>query len=157
MAYLERITKKDIPKIFHIQKEGFEKLYTKYQDKHSPYNETNETLLKKFDCRNNYMFLIKIKQNCIGYIRVVTNDTNDQARIAPIVILPQYENLGLGTSIIQLIESEFDTVIEWHLGTILQEKKLVHFYTKLGYEQQVTTEPIQEGMDEVFFTKVKKK
>ncbi|WP_368742554.1 GNAT family N-acetyltransferase [Enterococcus casseliflavus] len=152
MVFIERITTGDILKVHEIQKAGFEKLYRKYGDKESPYNETSEDLLRKFNRPNNYMFLVKNDKESIGYIRVITTDQRDQARIAPIVILPEYENLGLGKKVMQLVEMEFNTVKEWHLETILQESKLIHFYTQMGYKQENIT-PIQNGMDEVSLIK----
>lgn len=152
MVFIERITADDILKIHEIQKAGFEKMYRKYGDKESPYNETSEDLLRKFNRPHNYMFLVKNDKENVGYIRIVTKDQRDLARIALIVILPEYENLGLGKKVMQLAEIEFNSVKEWHLETILQESKLIHFYTELGYKQENIT-PIQNGMDEVSFIK----
>lgn len=52
-----------------------------------------------------------------------------------------------------LIEKKFPTVKEWYLDTILQETKLIRFYTKLGYEETGNIESIQENMDIVYFMK----
>lgn len=52
-----------------------------------------------------------------------------------------------------LVEKEFPTVKEWYLDTILQEPKLTHLYTKLGYKETGQIERIQESMDIIFFLK----
>lgn len=147
------ITENNLSDIIMIQKAAFQKLYKKYQDHQtSPYTQTLAGLQEKYRLPNNYFFLIATTET-IGFIRVVTYDSQTRARIAPIGILPNKENQGYGSHVLQLIETTFPTVMTWQLSTILQEEKLIHFYQKAGYHQQKDTQEIQENMTITFFTK----
>jgi len=153
MIFLEKLGEKDILEAYEIQKLVFENLYSKYKDERSPFIESKSSLLEKIKRPNDYFYFIKKNEKTIGYARVFTNENQTKAKIGPIGILPKNEEQGLGTEAMILIEKEFPTVKEWYLDTILQESKLTHFYTKLGYKKTGRTEKIQEGMDIVFFIK----
>ncbi|MGX7023323.1 GNAT family N-acetyltransferase [Vagococcus hydrophili] len=153
MLKLERAIQKDIVQIHTIQKGAFKKLYEKFQDKESPYNETEMILLEKFQRPNNYFYLIKQQQDVIGFIRVVTNREETEAKFSPIAILPKFDGLGYGTKVIGLIENEFPKVKEWCIATIFQEEKLLHFYKKLGYERVDELIRLQDNMDIVILKK----
>lgn len=84
-------------------------------------------------------------------MRVNTNDTETQARIAPIVILPEFENFG--TLAMMMVEKEFDTVKERKLDTIIQETKLLNFYLKLGFKETGQFEPVKQNMSIVYLSK----
>lgn len=153
MIFLERLGEKDLSEVHKIQKLVFENLYSKYKDKSSPFIESKSFLLEKIKRPNNYFYFIRKDGKRIGYARIMTNDKQTKAKIGPIGILPKNEDQGLGTETMFLIEREFPTVKKWYLDTILQEYKLIHFYTKLGYKKTGETEKIQKGMDIVFFIK----
>ena len=153
MIFLERAKEEEMSQIHRIQKLTFEKLYAKYQDEGSPFNELESSLIAKSKKKNYFYFFIKLKEETIGYACIVTNEEGTQAKIGPIGILPQYEECGYGTEAMKLIEKEFSTVKEWLLDTILQETKLTHFYSKLGYKQTGKVESIQENMAIIFFEK----
>lgn len=144
---------KNISDIYKIQKAGFESLYHRYKDEDSPYNESEQNLLSKLKAMNNYFLLFNHNNKYIGFMRVNTNAAKTQARIAPIVILPEFENFGFGTLAMMMVEKKFDTVKEWKLDTIIQEKKLLNFYLKLGYKESGQFEEIKENMDIVYLSK----
>lgn len=153
MVFLERIGEKEVFNVHKIQKLVFENLYSKYKDEGSPFIESQSSLLEKMKRPNDYFYFIKKNEEEIGYLRIVTNEDQTKAKIGPVDILPKNEEQGLGSEAMLLIEKEFPTVTEWYIDTILQEPKLTHFYTKLGYKKTGQTEQIQEGMDIVFFQK----
>lgn len=153
MIFLEKVSEQNICQIHQIQKIVFKKLYNKYKDSRSPFNEPESSLLKKYHQATNPFLLIKKDEKTIGYARVITNHTQTSARIAPIGIIPQYEKQGYGATAMFLLEKEFSTVKEWHLETILQETALTHFYSKIGYKETGQTESIQKNMDMIYFIK----
>ncbi|MFW7431755.1 GNAT family N-acetyltransferase [Vagococcus carniphilus] len=148
-----QVKEQDIPQIFQIQRLTFEKLYNKYKDESSPFNEAKESLLEKINRPNVYFYFIKKEDKIICYVCTATNDEQTKGKIGPIGIIPEYENQGLGTKAMLLVEKEFLTVKEWSLDTILQESKLTHLYSKIGYKKTGEIMPIQEGMDIIFFIK----
>lgn len=153
MIYLEKLGEKDISIVHQIQKLTFENLYSKYKDEGSPFIESESSLLEKIKRPNDHFYFIKKNEEIIGYVRIATNDSQTKAKIGPIGIVPKNEEQGYGTKSMLLVEKEFPTVKEWYLDTILQEPKLTHLYTKLGYNETGQIERIQEGMDIIFFVK----
>lgn len=153
MINLEHVKIEYIEQVQYIQRQSFKKLYEKYQDNESPYNETETMLLEKYKRPNNYFYFIENNQNVIGYIRIVTNETKTEAKFSPIAIIPKFDGLGYGTQVIKLIEKEFPNVKEWCIATIFQEEKLLHFYTKLGYKKVGKLIPIQDNMDVIILKK----
>lgn len=153
VIFLEKVKENDVLKLYQMQKVIFEKLYCKYQDEQSPFNETKASIREKINRADNFFCFIKNKDKTIGYARIVFNIDRTKAKIGPIGILPKYEENGYGTEAMFLIEKEFPIVREWYLDTILQETKLTHFYSKLGYKETGQIMTIQEGMEIIFFMK----
>lgn len=147
------VKENELSEVLHIQKRAFKKLYETYHDHQtSPYTQTFKRLAEKYHQSNNYFFFIVTSEK-IGFIRIVLNATQTQARISPIAILPEQENHGFGQQALALVEKHFSEIKRWQLSTILQEDKLVHFYQKAGYIQQKAVHPIQENMTITFFNK----
>lgn len=86
-------------------------------------------------------------------MRIATNDSQTKAKIGPIGIVPKNEEQWYGSNSMLLVEKEFPTVKKWYLDMILQEPKLDHLYTKLGYNETGQIKRTQEGMDIIFFIK----
>ena len=72
----------------------------------------------------------------VGGIRV-TRYMNEPGRykLTTIMILPQHQNCGIGQKAMWLLESRYPDAKTWELGTVLQEKRNLHFYEKLGYRR----------------------
>ncbi len=147
----------DIPKIYDCQRQAFKKLYDQYKDDEtSPYKETIKRLIEKFRQKNRQYYLIFHNGIMVGFLSMQLEkraDTNQLImRIAPIAILPEYENKGYGKSAMKATEklARVDKII---LSTIKQEEKLVDFYQKLGYVE-VGMHSIQNGMDLLYFEKI---
>ncbi|KAF1296002.1 hypothetical protein BAU15_14110 [Enterococcus sp. JM4C] len=154
MIVLERTKEEEIEKVYALQKVAFQELYNKYQDEGSPFHEPISSIQEKYNRPDNYFFTINDQNdNTIGYIRVVIDEAQQQGWLAQIAIDPSCDNKGYGTRAIELVEEIFSSIKEWSLSTILQEEKLVHFYSKIGYEKAANIQNIQEDMDIVFFKK----
>lgn len=153
MITLKEAKQKDMNNIYKIQKLAFKNLFEKYQDQDSPFNEKESSLIEKFNRPNNYFLLIKEESIVIGYIRIITNETGTAASLSQIALNPKYDGLGYGTKAMNLLEKEYPKIMNWSLGTILQEEKLIHFYSKLNYKETGDIVNIQENMDIIFFLK----
>lgn len=153
MIRFSSINSEKISKVQKIQQLAFENLYAKYQDSGSPFNESLASLTDKYHRPHNHFLFIKNDDTTIGFIRVVTDETETIARIAPIAIKPEFGGQGFGTEAMLLIEKHFPNVKEWQLDTILQEEKLIHLYSKLGYQKLDKVEPVKPLMDIVYFVK----
>lgn len=153
MLFLEKINEHDFDEVYQLQKSVFKKLYSKYQDEHSPFLQFKSSMLAKIRQSDNYFYFIKEENKTIGYIRIVINKNQMKGKIGPIGIIPNNEEQSLGTDTMFLIGRQFPTIKKWYLSTILQEQKLVHFYTKLVYKDTGEKIQIKEGMDMLFFSK----
>ncbi|EOH88775.1 GNAT family N-acetyltransferase [Enterococcus villorum] len=145
-----------LTKIYDCQRQAFKKLYDKYKDETtSPYKETIKRLTEKFRQKNRQYYLIVDNGVMVRFLSTQLEkriDTNQLImRIAPLAILPEYENKGYGKSAMEAAEKlvRIDKII---LDTIKQEEKLVSFYQKLGYVE-VGTYSIQNGMNLLDFEK----
>jgi len=157
MIFLEKTNEQDIKKVYELQKLAFKELYNKYQDEESPIHEPISSIQEKYSRPDNYFFNINDQENnTIGYIRVVIDEEEKNGWLSQIAINPSYDNKGYGTKAIELVEEVFNSVQEWALCTILQEEKLIHFYSKVGYIKLNNIQNIQENMDIVFFKKTVK-
>ena len=105
----------------------------KYEDAEtSPVNEPIERLQWKI---NHYEhFTIWHEQQIIGGIDIRKLE-NEHYRLNRIFLANAYQNKGLGTKIMQLIENEFPNARSWSLDTPHLNMRNQHFYEKHGYEK----------------------
>ncbi|MBP7689472.1 MAG: GNAT family N-acetyltransferase [Thermoflexales bacterium] len=75
-------------------------------------------------------------------------------KLGRIYLDPEFQNRGLGSSVMQLIEQQFPTAERWTLDTPHWAKRNHHFYEKLGYVK-VREEAIEElgGLRLFFYEK----
>lgn len=130
---IRRTKKEEVPWLLEIQKEAFEEDLKRYRDHdNSPVNEPIERLLKKTELYLHYTILLG--DEIIGGIDIRDIKAN-RYRLNRIFLSNQYQNKGLGTRIMQLIESDFPLAEEWRLDTPHLNTRNHHFYEKLGYKK----------------------
>jgi RimJ/RimL family protein N-acetyltransferase len=130
----------EIEDLLAIQKEVFAEDYVLYNDHDStPVNETTEKLIENIE--RFFHFTIWVDNDIIGAIDIRPLD-DKRLRLSKLFLRTEYQNKGLGSKIIQLMESEFPLIKDWSLYTPYLNKRNHHFYEKLGYikigEVQVT-------------------
>ncbi|MBN1040274.1 GNAT family N-acetyltransferase [Clostridium botulinum] len=74
-----------------------------------------------------------IYSNDIVGVILVYYTGREHARIDRFYILPEYQNRGIGSKVIKMIEELFQEVNLWSLDTIQQSPRNHHFYEKNGY------------------------
>lgn len=135
---LRLATKEDAKELHRLQVEAFMPLYEKYQDDEtSPAKESLETVLYKVTQENADFYMVEYDGKNIGGVRIrwhqngkVTENINF---ISPIFILPQYQNKGIATKVLQRIFAMYPDTREWRLDTIKQEEGNCHLYEKCGF------------------------
>jgi RimJ/RimL family protein N-acetyltransferase len=130
----------EIEDLLAIQKEVFAEDYALYEDHDStPVNETTEKLIENIE--RFFHFTIWLDNDIIGAIDIRPLD-DKRLRLSKLFLRNEYQNKGLGSKIIQLMESEFPLIKDWSLYTPYLNNRNHHFYEKLGYikigEVQVT-------------------
>ena len=123
----------EAPILLKIQQQAFAEDLKKYQDHETnPANEPIERLASKIELFLHYT--IWYRHEIIGGIDVRDLKQN-RYRLNRIFLANDYQNKGLGSRIMQLIENEFPSAIEWHLDTPHLNTRNHYFYEKLGYKK----------------------
>jgi RimJ/RimL family protein N-acetyltransferase len=150
---LQQANINDCAGIHALQVEAFAELLEKYHDTASnPGAEPLERIVQRMEQPFTDYYFIMLDERAIGVIRVA-RDSADSCRIAPIFVLPTYQNKGYAQQAIRLAEALYPNAAVWELSTIKQEEKLCHLYEKLGYRQTDERHEIQPGMTIVGYEK----
>lgn len=150
---LHKATLNDAEIIWQMQKEAFASLLEKYQDMDTnPANEPIEKIKYRLSQPFTYFYLIKLKNQNVGAIRVVDKRDDTPKRISPLFVLPAFRNKGIAQAAIKCVE-EIHGTQNWSLDTILQEKGNCHLYEKMGYHTTGKTMSINERLTLVFYEK----
>lgn len=130
---IEKATFEDLPQILNLQKLTFlseAKLLNDYSIQ--PLTQTLEELQKEFSKG----FILKIVENntkeIIGSIR--SHEENDKVFIGKLMVHPNYQNRGIGTKLLEEIETFYkDKTFE--LFTSAKSEKNIGLYKKIGYKE----------------------
>ncbi|MET3658650.1 GNAT family N-acetyltransferase [Sporosarcina psychrophila] len=130
---IKRTKEVEAQRLLEIQTEAFAEDLKRYEDYDTnPVNESIERLLRKIEAFFHYT--IWLGDEIIGGADVRDLKEN-KYRLNRIFLSNEYQNKGLGSKIMELIESEFPSAIEWGLDTPYLNTRNHHFYEKLGYKK----------------------
>jgi GNAT superfamily N-acetyltransferase len=76
-----------------------------------------------------------INDDCIVGAVFLRKISDIEYELNSICIDPAYQNLGIGSKSIELIENKYSTVNVWTLSTPYYSKRNHHFYEKHGYKK----------------------
>ena len=143
-----KATGKDVELLHRLQVKAFMPLYEKYHDDASPAKESRERLLKKIEDANSDFYIVYKEKEPIGGIRVKYGETANEnvKRIAPIFIIPEYQNRGIAQQVLHRIFKLYPDTITWKLDTIKQEKGNCHLYEKCGFKKTGADKIVNDKM-----------
>ncbi|QOD85987.1 GNAT family N-acetyltransferase [Weissella viridescens] len=149
---LVQATAADLPIIVRFYHQCFKSLYEKYHDDAtSPYLETSDSISQKLTAPHSAFYFIQTPSQKVGLIRIIFDSSKSNARISPLMIVPEFEGQHYAQQALHLIEEYFSNIETFEIDTIKQEAKLLHLYTKCGYViDSSKRETLQPGMDLVF-------
>ena len=128
---LTKTFQQEAPILLAIQQEAFQEDLLKYEDHAtSPANETIERLQLKIE-QFEY-FTIRYDNKIIGGIDIRIFE-NHHYRLNRIYIATAFQNKGLGSQIMKLIEKQFSNARSWSLDTPQLNTRNQYFYEKFGY------------------------
>ena len=135
-------------------------LYKKYRDDAtSPAKESLEKIIWKIEEVNGVFYLIYCDNTPIGGIRVRNHDGEKVEKyvnwISPIFIVPEFQNQGIASHVINKIFDLYPDTITWRLETIKEEKGNCHLYEKLGFVRFGDEEIVNEWMTLIKYEKIK--
>lgn len=73
--------------------------------------------------------------------------------ISPVFIIPEYQNKGIASGVIEKLFSIYSDTIEWRLATIKQEPGNCHLYEKMGFVRAGDDIIVNEKMTLVHYVK----
>lgn len=95
--------------------------------------EYNSIEMQKYHTWDNKYYKIIYENNIVGVVLIYTTG-KEHGRIDRFYILPEYQNLGMGSEVLKLVENLFQGINIWTLDTIQQSQRNHHFYEKNGYK-----------------------
>ena len=150
---LIRATIEDSKELWQMQLESFQSLLDKYQDYDTnPASEPIDKIIYRLKQEETYYYFICMNDVKVGAIRIIDFKSDENKRISPIFILPQYQNKGIAQIAMQLCEQLHGSE-NWELDTILQEEGNCYLYEKMGYHRTGKTEAINDKLTLVFYEK----
>jgi len=151
---LKKITTADAPKWLELQVEAYTPFLEKYQDyETSPAAETLERVVERMNASFREHFFILMDGEIVGGVRTALWTGTTRYRLGGIFILPRFQDLGIGQIAMNLVEALYPNATSWELDTLLQEKRNIHFYEKLGYRREDEEQIVNDKLTLVFYKK----
>ena len=151
---LKKAKFENCPEIYDLQIKSFRPLLEKYQDyDFSPGAESIERTYERFNQSFTDFWMIALGEKNIGVIRIC--DFGEICKLKQIFLLPAYQNHGYAQEAIKAVEAKYPYARRWELDTILQEAKLCYLYEKMGYRKTGQSKNIKDGMDLVYYERIR--
>ena len=147
---ITQAVKEDLPIILDIQRKAFLEVAKTFHLKSMPQiEETLENLMVEF---NNCTFLkASIANRIVGSVRAYNK--NDTCHINKLIVLPDYQNKGIGKALMNEIENQFKNIVNrYELFTGSRDQRNQHLYNQLGY-QSIKTEKHNDEISFVYMGK----
>jgi ribosomal protein S18 acetylase RimI-like enzyme len=147
---ITQATKEDLPVILDVQKKAFGEVARIFHLKTMPQIEqTLESITEEF---NKLIFLnASMDSKIIGSVRAYSKAGT--CYIHRLIVLPEYQNKGIGKALMAEVESRFkNKVTRYELFTGAQDQRNLYFYNQLGYNAFKT----KKHNDEISFVYLEK-
>lgn len=140
----------DLPTILDVQKKAFLEVVKKFNLKSLPALEQSLESLT-IDFSKGMILKVAIENTIVGSVRAYKN--NDTCHIERLVVLPEYQNRGIGKALMNEIETRHTNVVRrYELFTGSRDSRNLHFYDQLGYKSY-KTEKLNDEVTFVFMEK----
>jgi len=98
---------------------------------------------------------IQYEKEIVGGVHMIRHP-NNQMKIEYLYISPKHQGKKIGTTVMALIEKEYNGVTKWFLHTPYKDFSNHYFYEKLGYEKVGEIQPIENSEFTLFqYEKIK--
>ncbi|MBN1470485.1 MAG: GNAT family N-acetyltransferase [Syntrophaceae bacterium] len=133
---ITKVIKEDLTIILDIQKKAFGEVAKAFNLESMPQIEqTMESLEDEFI--NCTILKASILNTVVGSVRAY-ND-NDTCFISRLIVLPEFQNQGIGKALMNAIEYRFRNVVKrYELFTGVRDSRNLYLYNQLGYKSYKT-------------------
>jgi len=149
--HIDQASKLDFPEILEIQKKAFlseAELYQNYQIQ--PLIQTLSDM--KEECKEKIVLKAVIDGKIVGSIRA--NAHVKGGWVNKLVVLPEFQQRGIGEKLLREIENYFPTVDKFTLATGSKSASNIRLYEKVGYKID-RQETFHDGVEAVVMEKGK--
>ena len=129
---ITKAVKNDLPIILDIQRKAFLEVAKTFNLQSMPQIEqTLESLTAEF--KNCTILKASIATTIVGSVRAYNK--NDTCYISRLIVLPEYQNKGIGKALMNEIENQFQNIVNrYELFTGSRDPRNLYLYNKLGYK-----------------------
>ena len=147
---ITQATKEDLPAILDIQKKAFLEVARTFHLKSvPPMEQTLESVTKEFT--KGTILKVSIGNAIVGSVRA--HQETDTCHIGKLVVLPEYQNKGIGKALMHEIENQYkNSVKRYELFTGERLSRNRYLYNQLGYKP-FKTEKFKDEVSIVYLEK----
>ena len=147
---ITKAVKEDLPTILDIQRKAFGEVARIFHLKSMPQiKQTLESLTAEFN--NCTILKASIANTLVGSVRA--HNKNDTCYISGLIVLPEYQNKGIGKALMSEIENQFKNIVNrYELFTGSRDPRNLYLYNKLGYKSFKT----EKHNDQISFVYMEK-
>jgi ribosomal protein S18 acetylase RimI-like enzyme len=129
---ITKAVKEDLPIILNIQRKAFLEVAKTFNLQSMPQIEqTLESLTAEF--KNHTILKASIVNTVVGSVRAYAE--KDTCYISRLIVLPEYQNRGIGKALMSEIENQFKNIVKrYELFTGSRDQRNQHLYNQLGYK-----------------------
>jgi len=140
----------DLPAILDVQKKAFLEVAKKFHLKSlPPLEQSLESLIDDF--AKGMVLKVSIDNVIVGSVRAYQK--GDTCHIGRLVVLPEYQNRGIGKALIYEIENRYANIVKrYEIFTGIRDFRNRHFYDQRGYKP-FKTERFNDEISFVFMEK----
>jgi ribosomal protein S18 acetylase RimI-like enzyme len=147
---ITKAVKEDLPIILDIQRKAFLEVAKTFNLKSMPQIEqTLESLTDEFN--NCTILKASLADRIVGSVRAYNK--KDTSYINRLIVLPEYQNRGIGKALMNEIEKQFKNIVRrYELFTGSRDQRNLYLYNQLGYKSFKT----EKHNDEISFVYMEK-
>jgi ribosomal protein S18 acetylase RimI-like enzyme len=146
---IEKAEVSDAKEILTLQKLAYRSEAELYSDHGiSPMIQTLAEILGQFN-RQEFLKAV-IDSKIVGSVRAYSKQ--DTCYIGRLIVHPDFQNRGIGTTLMKEIEAMFRSCRRFELFTGMKSERNIRFYQKLGF-QIFRSEPVSDKLTMVFLEK----
>ncbi len=147
---IAQAVKEDLPIILDIQRKSFMEVARFFNLKSlPPIEQTLESLTDEFV--NSKILKASIANTIIGSVRAYKK--NDTYHIGKLVVLPEYQNKGIGKALMNEVENQYKGIVKrYELFTGVRDPRNRYLYNQLGYKS-FKTEKLNDEISFVYMEK----